>query len=144
MQLRPNPSIETTRRVERLMSNVRRFTSPSEMTPSICKSIGALSYPFRWYLLAGSLVLIAALHAAAAIDFKSLAYGLRFGGPLLSISWAALCCATWFPPDHATETFLSRFSMHRLPAGQQWQASVMVGVMSLAFPVLFVYGSLLF
>jgi hypothetical protein len=125
------------------MSNVRRFEVPTEMTPSVCKSIGAFAYPFRWHLIAGSLVLIASLHAAAAIDFKNLKYGLRFGGPLLSISWAALCCATWFPPDSATKNFFSRFSMHHQSASQQWQASLMVGLMLLAFPVFFVYGSFL-
>ena len=117
------------------------------MTPSLCRSIGAFAYPFRWHLLAGSLVLIAALHATAFLDFKALKYGLRFGGPLLSISWAALCCATWFPPtiplDSPVKRVFGRFSMHDASAVQQWQGSLMVGLMLLAFPVLFVYGAFL-
>ena len=129
------------------MSNVRRFAIPTEMTPSLCKTIGAEAYPFRWHLLAGSLVLIAALHATAFFDFKALKYGLRFGGPILSLSWAALCCATWFPPpnplDSPVKRFFARFSMHNLSASQQWHASLMVGLMLVAFPALSVYGSFL-
>lgn len=135
-----------------LMRPATASSTLAQMTPSACKAFGTFAYPFRWYILAASVTLIAILHAtvlmvaAGWLDIRAIRYCLRFDGPALAVSWAALCCVTWFPPDMPLNSplkrFMARASVRNASDFRQWQASFMVGLIAFVFPIAFVYVSM--
>lgn len=125
------------------------------MTPTFCKSFGAFVFPYRGYVLCFSLLLIATIHALGILSVNgivpalSLKLMLRFGGPVLAVSWAALCSAIWFPPklaplDTPFRRLIGRASVLGHSEAKQWQASFIVAVMLIVPPLLSVYVSFLF
>ena len=100
-----------------------------EMTPTVYTKMADRLFPFRWWLLAAS-VCSALLIIALASLYRAPAT-LLLAGPIVGLSWAALCAATWFHPTHGKiQSGAKRFG--RLPIFVQiivrWYAAIFLGI----------------
>ncbi len=98
------------------------------MSPTIATSLGTLAWPWRLSALGISVLAIVAVAATMSLAPTwptQVAFTLL--GPIVGLSWAVLCVASWFHPEHGSLSPKARF-VGRLPAWLQsalrWYASL--------------------
>lgn len=103
------------------------------MSPTRATHLAARWFPRRGWLLAASLLGMAALPAAltqAPADVAAVAAALA--GPVIFVPWALLCACFWLHPERGSLQPGSRF-IGRLPGVVQrvvrWYASLFLGLL---------------
>jgi len=106
------------------------------MSPALATQFAVRAWPWRLPALAVSVIAIALIAGSIAADWEWMSQvSFTLAGPVVGLSWAVLCAASWFHPESGTLSPKARF-VGKLPSWLQdalrWYASVF-----LAFFVLF-------
>ena len=98
------------------------------MSPAIATSLATRAWPWRLYALGVSVLAILAVAVSVSLSATwptQLAFTLA--DPVIGVSWAVLCVASWFHPEHGSLSSKARF-VGKLPAWLQsalrWYASL--------------------
>ncbi len=106
------------------------------MSPTLATRMAVRAWPWRLHALGVALVAFALVAASmfTGAQWPSRA-AFTLAGPVIGLSWALLCVASWFHPENGTLSTNARF-VGRLPAWLQgavrWYAAIF-----LAFFVIF-------
>jgi hypothetical protein len=105
------------------------------MFPALATRLAVRAWPWRVRALAISVVALGLVAASMSAGLQwptQLAFTLA--GPVVGLSWAVLCLASWFHPENGTLSPKAR-TVGRLPhwlqASLRWYASVFLALFAL-------------
>ncbi len=85
------------------------------LTPDLATRFAQRAWPWRWHALGVALLWMGLVAASIALSTPAWLLQATFGlaGPVVGLSWAVLCTATWFHPGRgvlsAASPHLARF-----------------------------------